>query len=137
MSYCVNCGVELDASAEACPLCNTPVINPKEIPYSKKMTPFPKEKGQVELVKRKDLAILLSVVTRWFYLMVVDPKFHQRCMFLFQPNILKWPILQGVILLLQNLPDLAILDQIFQFLSSVCFLFQTYNIFLNNKTVFT
>ena len=62
MSYCVNCGVELDASAEACPLCNTPVINPKEIPYSKKMTPFPKEKGQVELVKRKDLGILLSVV---------------------------------------------------------------------------
>lgn len=28
MSYCVNCGVELDASASECPLCNTPVINP-------------------------------------------------------------------------------------------------------------
>ena len=26
MSYCVNCGVELDASAHACPLCGTPVV---------------------------------------------------------------------------------------------------------------
>ena len=29
MSYCVNCGVELDASAKKCPLCDTPVYNPK------------------------------------------------------------------------------------------------------------
>ncbi len=28
MSYCVNCGVELEASAEKCALCGTPVINP-------------------------------------------------------------------------------------------------------------
>ena len=28
MSYCVNCGVELTASAKSCPLCDTPVINP-------------------------------------------------------------------------------------------------------------
>ena len=31
MSYCVNCGVELDASAKECPLCNTPVLNPREL----------------------------------------------------------------------------------------------------------
>ena len=31
MSYCVNCGVELDASSRECPLCNTPVINPREL----------------------------------------------------------------------------------------------------------
>ena len=29
MSYCVNCGVELDVSAHACPLCGTPVVNPR------------------------------------------------------------------------------------------------------------
>lgn len=62
MSYCVNCGVELEPSLQACPLCNTPVINPnersKEIPPS----PYPVNKGQVESVKRKDLGILLSVV---------------------------------------------------------------------------
>lgn len=28
MSYCVNCGVELDDSAKKCALCSTPVINP-------------------------------------------------------------------------------------------------------------
>lgn len=62
MSYCVNCGVELDVSLEACPLCNTPVINPNEIPYMKSKTPFPIEKGQVEEVKRKDLGILFSIL---------------------------------------------------------------------------
>lgn len=63
MSYCVNCGVELDVSARKCPLCETPVIHPSEL---KKMMqaeqPFPRAKGEVETVKRKDLGILLSVV---------------------------------------------------------------------------
>jgi len=63
MSYCVNCGVELDATAKECVLCNTPVYNPKEIgKLTNASTPFPKEKGQVEAVKRKDLAILFSVM---------------------------------------------------------------------------
>ncbi|MBQ7839986.1 MAG: hypothetical protein IJ390_05810 [Lachnospiraceae bacterium] len=61
MSYCVNCGVKLEDSLERCPLCNTPVINPNEITHTRSVPPFPKEKGQVEVVKRKDLAILLSV----------------------------------------------------------------------------
>lgn len=30
MSYCVNCGVELEKGCPACPLCDTPVINPRE-----------------------------------------------------------------------------------------------------------
>ena len=63
MSYCVNCGVELDASARECPLCNTPVINPRELEkMAMAQRPFPTEKGQVETVKRKDLGILVSMV---------------------------------------------------------------------------
>lgn len=63
MSYCVNCGVELDASAKVCPLCNTPVINPKALEQmALAQPPFPEEKGQVEAVKRKDLGILVSMV---------------------------------------------------------------------------
>lgn len=62
MSYCVNCGVELEPSLVSCPLCSTPVINPNELPYVKKASPYPEEKGQVEVVKRKDWAILFSVV---------------------------------------------------------------------------
>ena len=30
MSYCVNCGVELDPTARTCPLCQTPVVNPRQ-----------------------------------------------------------------------------------------------------------
>lgn len=63
MSYCVNCGVELDNSANSCPLCNTPVINPKVLEkMANAQTPFPQEKGAVEVVKRKDLGILMSVL---------------------------------------------------------------------------
>ncbi len=71
MSYCVNCGVELDASAKECPLCNTPVWNPRQMGGAAFRTsgvseeaklPFPREKGQVETVNRKDLGILLSMV---------------------------------------------------------------------------
>lgn len=62
MSYCVNCGVELDGSLKDCPLCNTPVINPREIPYTKKSSPFPKEKESVEMVRRKDVGILVSII---------------------------------------------------------------------------
>lgn len=62
MSYCVNCGVELDGSLKECPLCNTPVINPKEIANVAKSSPFPKEKVPVEEVKRKDVGILVSII---------------------------------------------------------------------------
>ncbi len=62
MSYCVNCGVKLDASLKRCPLCDTPVLNPNEFHALTPPSPFPAEKGQVEVVKRRDLAILLLVV---------------------------------------------------------------------------
>ena len=63
MSYCVNCGVELDASAKSCPLCRTPVLNPNEIKrLAGDQMPFPAQKAQVEPVKRKDLGILLSMI---------------------------------------------------------------------------
>ena len=62
MSYCVNCGVELDATLKDCPLCNTPVINPRELKEAQKRTPFPVEKVPVEMVKRKDMGLLVSIV---------------------------------------------------------------------------
>lgn len=62
MSYCVNCGVELDATAQSCALCNTPVYNPNEATKVNQQPPYPMETGQVERVKRKDVGILLSTV---------------------------------------------------------------------------
>ena len=71
MSYCVNCGVELERNAGECPLCNTPVVNPREQMRQgsakagadrEEAGAVPREKGQVETVKRKDLGLLLSMV---------------------------------------------------------------------------
>lgn len=62
MSYCVNCGVELDSSLKRCPLCNTLVIHPGELQKAGLLSPYPQEKGQVETVKRKDLGLLLTIV---------------------------------------------------------------------------
>lgn len=62
MSYCVNCGVKLDSSLDSCPLCHTPVINPNELAQIKKAHPYPTEKGQVDSVRRSDVAILTVIV---------------------------------------------------------------------------
>ena len=62
MSYCVNCGVELEHSLKECPLCNTQVINPNENAELPMNSPFPKEKSTVEAVMRKDVGILVSII---------------------------------------------------------------------------
>ena len=62
MSYCVNCWVELDGALEECPLCNTPVINPRALSKQKKPSPFPAENGAVETIRRKDLGILTTSI---------------------------------------------------------------------------
>jgi len=62
MSYCVNCGVELDASLKACPLCKTPVINPNELTPQAAASPYATESGQVDKVKRHDLGLLAGIV---------------------------------------------------------------------------
>ncbi len=66
MSYCVNCGVELDRSLSRCPLCSTAVINPAALPGKSQTenstAPFPEKKGQVEEINRHDLGLLISIV---------------------------------------------------------------------------
>ena len=47
MSYCVNCGVELDASQKACPLCGTPVVNPAAPYAADAPRPYPKRLERV------------------------------------------------------------------------------------------
>ena len=62
MSYCVHCGVELDASLKKCPLCSTPVLDPNNIPYFEVSSPYPAQKGKVEPARKKDAAIFVSVL---------------------------------------------------------------------------
>ena len=62
MSYCVNCGVELDKTCSVCPLCNTKVVNPVQGIDTDSPKPFPSRKGTTDPVKRTDITILATVV---------------------------------------------------------------------------
>lgn len=73
MSYCVNCGVELDRTLLQCPLCQTRVVNPAADLTSSELSgspqqdglpisTFPQKRGQVEEVKRHDLGLFISIV---------------------------------------------------------------------------
>lgn len=62
MSYCVNCGVELDRTCSVCPLCNTKVINPNEPVDTVSAKPYPSRTGQIDPVKRGEAAILMGVI---------------------------------------------------------------------------
>lgn len=63
MSYCVNCGVELEEAADKCPLCDTPVINPRihkeddvSSSYSDRLEEIP------ESMKRRYTAFIITIV---------------------------------------------------------------------------
>ena len=56
MSYCVNCGVELNPGAALCPLCGTPAWKPKKdaAPY------FPTRPAVIDPAPRRTAALILS-----------------------------------------------------------------------------
>lgn len=60
MSYCVNCGVELGEGVKSCPLCNTPVINPKEVITEEPKPFFPTRQEKIQPVSKKASAMVLS-----------------------------------------------------------------------------
>ncbi len=60
MSYCVNCGVELDASAKKCALCDTPIVNFTK-PAVEKKTPFSTTEHIPSSTNRRFVAYIISV----------------------------------------------------------------------------
>ena len=62
MSYCVNCGVELDNSIKKCPLCDTTVINPNIIDNENSAPAFPERIHIPATSKNKYAAIIFSVL---------------------------------------------------------------------------
>lgn len=63
MSYCVNCGVELDDSAKKCALCSTPVVNPNAlIAPDDAVDPFPVRMVIPAGVRRRYAAFIASMV---------------------------------------------------------------------------
>ena len=62
MSYCVNCGVELDATASACPLCGTPVQNPRQKVDTAAPKPFPTRREEVPPESKRGPALLVTAM---------------------------------------------------------------------------
>lgn len=64
MSYCVNCGVELDASAKKCALCGTKIINPNTDESEPEVTvsPFSDLAHIPAGVKTRFVAALISLI---------------------------------------------------------------------------
>ena len=62
MSYCVNCGVELDASAKKCALCDTPVYNPSQKPVKDATTPFSQIPVIPTSMKQKFVALIVTYI---------------------------------------------------------------------------
>ena len=60
MSYCVNCGVELEDSAKKCALCETPVINPNVPEEAEKDPAFSAEVFEIPEGKKKKFFALLA-----------------------------------------------------------------------------
>lgn len=65
MSYCVNCGVELEKTEKKCPLCAVPVINPAEQP-GEDVRAYPERRDVLEHAFDRDLwiqvvSVLLAV----------------------------------------------------------------------------
>lgn len=61
MSYCVNCGVELDNSAKSCALCGTKVFNPQNN-VTEVQTPFSENKHIPKPVNRRFISYIISMV---------------------------------------------------------------------------
>lgn len=62
MSYCVNCGVELDSTLKKCPLCDTVVYHPGKEKCVYEEQTFPKKKGEVEKASKKEYIIFVSIL---------------------------------------------------------------------------
>ncbi len=62
MSYCVNCGVELEKGCPSCPLCDTPVINPKELKSKEEKPVYPENISIPKSLSKKYWVFVLSLV---------------------------------------------------------------------------
>ena len=59
MSYCVHCGVELDATASFCPLCHTRVLDPGQPVDTASPKPFPTRRVNPQNPRRGTLICIM------------------------------------------------------------------------------
>ena len=87
MSYCVNCGVELQKSEPRCPLCGTEVINPNELLEEKPMRPYPSHVEHLD--KKVDQRYIASFIS----LLMLIPLFTTMLANVFVSKELSWSYL--------------------------------------------
>ncbi len=64
MPYCVHCGVEMESGTPACPLCETPVVDPAELGFPPPRPLYPAEKpAGIPKVSRRAILILFSLLS--------------------------------------------------------------------------
>lgn len=62
MSYCVHCGVKLDQTASVCPLCQTPVHNPRQPLDDTAARPYPPPQIVTSVVQNHFAVIAASIL---------------------------------------------------------------------------
>ena len=94
MSYCVNCGVELEKGCPACPLCDTPVINPREVEKTPYIPAYPEIVRIPKATQKRFTVFVVSMVMLLpnIVLAVLDLMFWQNGMttMIFGASIVVW-----------------------------------------------
>lgn len=94
MSYCVNCGVELEKGCPACPLCDTPVINPREVKNIPDTPAYPEIVKIPKPTQRRFTVFVISMVMLLpnIVLAVLDMVFWQNgaSAFIFGASTVVW-----------------------------------------------
>lgn len=87
MSYCVHCGVELEVSEKACPLCGTEVCNPRQPFDARARRPYPSHVDPItERINRQFIVAIISILLAFPALLVV-------IIDLFYTNALDWSLI--------------------------------------------
>ncbi len=72
MSYCVHCGVELEASEQNCPLCGTEVCNPRQPFDPRARRPYPSHVDPItERINRQFIVAIISILLAFPALLVI------------------------------------------------------------------
>lgn len=72
MSYCVHCGVELETSERACPLCGTEVCNPRQPFDERARRPYPTQVDPItERINRQFIVAIISILMAFPTLLVL------------------------------------------------------------------
>ena len=92
MSYCVNCGVELDASLSRCPLCGVEVINPAVRFDPEAASPYPRD---VERVRHR---VVRVTTARVLSLLMAIPLISILLVDLIQDGRMSWSLIPAAVI---------------------------------------